>query len=63
MYIIRCLFTVFVIKVEKYSDVKGIVIDSRYKAPAIAKQIIDDGKTPIMPYKRPMTKEGFFKKY
>ena len=42
---------------------KGIVVDSGYKTPAIAKQIIDDGKTPIMPYKRPMTKEGFFKKY
>ena len=49
--------------VEEHSNVKGIVVDSGYKTPAIAKQIIDDGKTPIMPYKRPMTKEGFFKKY
>lgn len=48
---------------EERSKVKGIVLDSGYKIPAIAKQIIDDGKTPIMPYKRPMTKEGFFKKY
>lgn len=49
--------------IEEHSDVKNIVVDSGYKIPAIAKQIIDDGKTPIMPYKRPMTKEGFFKKY
>ena len=51
-------------KVKKeHSNVNGIVVDSGYKIPAIAKQIIDDGKTPIMPYKRPMTKQGFFKKY
>ncbi|WP_317116286.1 transposase, partial [Clostridium neonatale] len=49
-------------KVKKeHSNVNGIVVDSGYKIPAIAKQIIDDGKTPIMPYKRPMTKQGFFK--
>lgn len=51
-------------KVKKeHSNVNSIVVDSGYKIPAIAKQIIDDGKTPIMPYKRPMTKQGFFKKY
>lgn len=48
---------------EKHPNVKGIVVDSGYKIPAIAKQIIDDGKLPIMPYKRPMTKEGFFRKH
>lgn len=48
---------------EERSNVTGIVVDSGYKTPAIAKMIIDDNKTPIMPYKRPMTKEGFFKKY
>lgn len=43
-------------------NVKSIVLDSGYKIPAIARQIIEDNKTPIMPYKRPMTKKGFFKK-
>lgn len=38
-------------------------MDSGYKIPAIVKRIIDDGKLPITPYKRPMTKDGFFKKY
>lgn len=42
-------------------DPKKIVIDAGYKTPAIAKMLIDDGITPIMPYKRPMTKKGFFK--
>ena len=40
-----------------------MVIDAGYKIPAIAKLIIDDGKIPVMPYKRPMTKSNFFKKY
>ena len=37
--------------------------DSAYKTPAIAKLLIDNGIKPLFPYKRPMTKEGFFKKY
>ena len=32
------------------------------KTPAIAKLLLDDGITPLLPYKRPMTKDGFFKK-
>jgi transposase len=48
--------------VEKHPEIKNVTIDAGYKTPAIAKQIIDDGRTPIMPYKRPMTKKGFFKK-
>lgn len=47
---------------EKYSDIKRIVVDAGYKIPAIAKLLIDDNITPVMPYKRPMTKKGFFKK-
>lgn len=39
------------------------MVDAGYKIPAIAKIIIDDGKIPVMPYKRPMTKFGFFKKH
>lgn len=40
-----------------------IVADAGYKTPAIAKMLIDDGITPVFPYKRPYTKDGFFKKY
>ena len=39
------------------------VLDAGYKIPAIARQLIEDKKIPVMPYKRPMTKKGFFKKY
>ena len=46
----------------KSFDVETLVADSGYKTPAIAKLLIDDGITPIFPYKSPMTKKGFFKK-
>lgn len=39
------------------------VVDAGYKTPAIAKLLLDNGVKPVFPYKRPMTKEGFFKKY
>lgn len=43
-------------------DPEKIVVDAGYKTPAIAKMLIDGGITPIMPYKRPMTKKGLFGK-
>jgi transposase len=51
-----------------YDKIKGIgiqtlVADAGYKTPAIAKMLLDDGINPLFPYKRPMTKDGFFKKY
>ncbi len=39
------------------------VVDAGYKTPAIAKLLLDDGVKPVFPYKRPMTKDGFFRKY
>jgi len=49
---------------DKIKDigVETIVADAGYKTPAIAKLLIDDGIKPLLPYKRPMTKKGFFKK-
>lgn len=49
-------------KLDK-SETKKLIADAGYKTPAIAKLLIDDGIAPVFPYKRPMTKEGFFKKY
>ena len=43
-------------------DIETVVMDAGYKTPPIAKQILDNEQTPLFPYKRPMTKEGFFKK-
>ena len=50
---------------EKIKDIgiKTLIADSGYHTPAIAKLLLDDGINPLFPYKRPMTKEGFFKKY
>ena len=49
---------------DKLQDIgmKRCVVDAGYKTPAIAKLLLDDGVDPVFPYKRPMTKDGFFKK-
>lgn len=48
---------------EKFPEMQATAIDAGYKTPAIMKQIIDSQRIPCVPYKRTMTKEGFFKKY
>ena len=49
-------------KLKKLNQ-KYIIADAGYKTPAIAKMLIDNGITPVMPYTAPKTKDGFFKKY
>lgn len=49
--------------IEKFPEIDMVGLDSGYKTPWIMKQIFDDGRLPATPYKRPMTKKGFFKKY
>ncbi len=49
--------------IDRFPKAKEIAVDAGYKTPWIAKKIIDGGRIPVMPYKRPMTKQGFFKKY
>lgn len=39
-----------------------LVLDAGYKTPAIAQLLMQDQLTAAFPYKRPMTKRGFFKK-
>lgn len=43
--------------------IKALIADAGYKTPAIAKLLIEKEIQPLFPYKRPMTKEGFFKKH
>ena len=50
-------------KLKDHFAIKKLIADAAYKTPAIAKLLLDDGISPIFPYKRPQTKEGFFKKY
>lgn len=47
----------------KDTGIETLVADAGYKTPAIAKLLIDDGIKPLFPYKRPMTQNGFFRKY
>lgn len=47
----------------KNSDLRSVILDAGYKTPAIAKLLLDDKVQPVFPYKRPMTKDGFFRKY
>lgn len=47
----------------RFPEVEKVVMDSAYRTPWIMKQIFDSGRLSVVPYKRPMTKEGFFKKY
>ena len=42
---------------------KAMVMDAGYKNPPIAKLLIDDGIAPVLPYHKPMTKSGFFRKH
>ncbi len=49
--------------VANFPQIETVVADAGYKTPWICKKIIDDKRVPSMPYKRPMTKNGFFKKH
>ena len=44
--------------VEKHPDADTIVMDAGYKTPWICKRILDDKRTPSLPYRRPLTKKG-----
>jgi len=46
---------------QHYEEIETIVADAGYKTPWICKRIIDEGKIPSLPYKRPMGKKGFMK--
>ena len=43
--------------------IKNVSLDAGYLSPAICKTIIENGQEAFMPYKAPMTKKGYFKKY
>lgn len=50
------------LKVNITKPISAIAVDAGYITPFICKTLLDDGILPVMPYKRPMTKRGFFKK-
>lgn len=55
-------FKVLYDNIRKYRP--GMIIaDAGYRTPASAKKLIEDETSPLFPYKRPMTKEGFLRKH
>ena len=49
-------------KVKSF-DPSMIIADAGYRTPAIDRRLLLDGIEPLFPYKRPMTKEGYFRKH
>ena len=48
---------------ENIEKPKYVAVDAGYKTPYISKLLIDQGIIPVMPYTRPRTKDGYFRKY
>ena len=46
-----------------FPEIKYVTADAGYKTPYICKQILDDHRVPVLPYKRPMGKKEYFKPY
>ncbi len=55
--------TVYDQAMKRFPEARTIAVDAGYKTPWICKKIIDDGRNPSTPYKRPMNKAGFFHPY
>lgn len=57
-------FEAYALLNEKFKDkIKNVCLDAGYVNNAICREIILNSQTPLMPYKRPMTGKGLFKKY
>lgn len=49
--------------IQKYEAIKNVCLDAGFNTSPICHQILTSDRVPFLPYKRPMTKKGFFKKY
>ena len=49
--------------IARFPEMEAVALDSAYKTPWIMKQVFDSGRKAATPYRRPMTKRGFFRKY
>jgi len=54
---------VFERAVEHVGKPNAVAVDAGYKTPYISKYLLDEGVRPVMPYTRPHTKEGLFRKH
>jgi len=48
---------------SEFPEIQTVTMDSAYRTPWICKKVFGDGRNASLPYKCPMTKEGFFRKY
>lgn len=48
--------------IEKVAKPVAVAADAAYKTPAITNFLIENEMTPVLPYTRPKTKEGFMRK-
>ena len=48
---------------EKVGHPRAVAVDAGSKTPHISKVLFDDHVRPVMPYTRPHTKKGFFRKH
>ena len=48
---------------ERFPEAGIVTLDSAYRTPWICKRIFSDERKASLPYKCPMTKDGFFRKY
>jgi hypothetical protein len=46
-----------------FPEIQTVTMDSAYRTPWICKRVFEDGRQASLPYKCPMTKDGFFRKY
>lgn len=58
----RAFFNLYAKLTQKFPKIDTIVADAGYKTPAIAKRLIDDGRTGLFPYTRPRGKKELFRK-
>ena len=57
-------FSAYKVLNDKYMDqIKNVCLDAGYITPAICKTVLENGQKMYAPYKRPMTKKGYYKKY
>lgn len=50
-------------RLERFQEMCYAVSDTGCKTPCICKRVVDDSENPILPYNRPMGKDGFFRHY
>ena len=48
---------------KRFGHPYAVAVDAGYKTPYIAKILMDEQIRPVMPYTRPQTKDGFFRKH